>query len=365
MFTNVLKLSKRRMAQVAGGEFSRQASRGTAGFLSLFPEQSRSSEPFAMEELESRTFLSAAPVAPAVATSFLPMTNQAQISWNKPSGASTFTLYRNTVNNSTSASILASGTSSTSYTDKLDVGKTYYYWVKAFNGSLGTLSSASQCTDTDRSISKTVSVSGDKLIAALNFVNDLKSDLDTITSLAFGLSPSVSFRLSSLGGSITESEIVTSSGTIVSGTASGSINEAGSVTAQVSAGIPHIASVAVGLEVDETLSLGVYASYSASSSGWVFGSGSSLSGTVSATGFGQGTLLGFTGQVNVTSPTASWSLNLGTTGAQGSVGVSGPVTVGYSVTGPLKYSASGTIYKSPSVHLPTWSFSIANIKGLL
>ena len=65
------------------------------------------------------------------------------VSWSVVSGANTYYVYRNTSNNSGSASLLGT-TSSTSYTDSsIALGTTYYYWVKAYANSSSSYSDMS------------------------------------------------------------------------------------------------------------------------------------------------------------------------------------------------------------------------------
>ena len=65
------------------------------------------------------------------------------VSWSVVSGANTYYVYRNTSNNSGSASLLGT-TSSTGYTDSsIALGTTYYYWVKAYANSSSSYSDMS------------------------------------------------------------------------------------------------------------------------------------------------------------------------------------------------------------------------------
>ena len=91
--------------------------------------------PAVMEELESRTLLSAAPV---LAASFVPSANTAHLSWTAPSGSGsgTFSVLRNTTNSSSTANAIAVNLLGNSFTDAtVNTGKTYYYWVKAISTS--------------------------------------------------------------------------------------------------------------------------------------------------------------------------------------------------------------------------------------
>lgn len=60
------------------------------------------------------------------------------ISWNSVSGASHYIVYRNSINNSASASSISTWITSTSFEDmNANPGVTYYYWVKAATNSSG------------------------------------------------------------------------------------------------------------------------------------------------------------------------------------------------------------------------------------
>ena len=71
-----------------------------------------------------------------------------KITWNSSSGATSYELWRNTSNNTSSAKKVGT-TTSTSYEDSIEAGKTYYYWVKAIN-SIGN-SSVFSTTDSGNS----------------------------------------------------------------------------------------------------------------------------------------------------------------------------------------------------------------------
>src|SRR5208283_1997244 len=72
-------------------------------------------------------WISATPVA----------TNQINLSWHYISAATSYTLFRNTVNNTNTAlKVIGSLYSVTNYNDSiLFYGKKYYYWLKAYNYS--------------------------------------------------------------------------------------------------------------------------------------------------------------------------------------------------------------------------------------
>ncbi len=58
------------------------------------------------------------------------------VSWGTASGATSYTVYRNTSNDSGSATVIRSGVTSTSYADTSAApGTLYYYWVRAVNSS--------------------------------------------------------------------------------------------------------------------------------------------------------------------------------------------------------------------------------------
>jgi hypothetical protein len=58
-------------------------------------------------------------------------TNKVQISWNLSDGATSYKIYRNTTNNSASATQIGTSTASPYDNTSATVGTTYYYWVKA------------------------------------------------------------------------------------------------------------------------------------------------------------------------------------------------------------------------------------------
>ncbi len=63
-------------------------------------------------------------------------TDKVVISWSSVNGATSYTVYRGTGSSSSSASVLASSVTGTSYNDTSAVaGTTYYYWVKAVNSA--------------------------------------------------------------------------------------------------------------------------------------------------------------------------------------------------------------------------------------
>ena len=80
-----------------------------------------------------------APSAPnGVAAGDGTYTDRVRVTWNGVSGATSYEVWRNTANNSGSASRIAASVSGTSYDDTgVTAGQTYYYWVKAVN-SYGT-----------------------------------------------------------------------------------------------------------------------------------------------------------------------------------------------------------------------------------
>ncbi len=61
-------------------------------------------------------------------------TTVVQVTWTAPAGAANYSIYRNTVNNSGTASLIASNVVGTVYNDNgATPGVTYYYWVRARN----------------------------------------------------------------------------------------------------------------------------------------------------------------------------------------------------------------------------------------
>jgi fibronectin type 3 domain-containing protein len=74
------------------------------------------------------------PTVTGVSASDGTSTDHVVVYWDSASGADLYSVFRNTTNNSGTASIVGSGISSTVFSDATVVpGTTYYYWVKAFN----------------------------------------------------------------------------------------------------------------------------------------------------------------------------------------------------------------------------------------
>ena len=70
-------------------------------------------------------------------------TNKIQVTWNSVASATHYQVYRNTVNNSGTASALNDWTAGTTYDDlTAEAGDTYYYWVKAAASDTGDRESA-------------------------------------------------------------------------------------------------------------------------------------------------------------------------------------------------------------------------------
>ncbi len=90
----------------------------------------------------SKTGAKVSPVAPTAPTGVSAAdgasTANCTVSWGAVSGATSYTLYRNTSNDSGSATVIRSGVTSTSYADtSATPGTLYYYWIRAVN-SVGT-----------------------------------------------------------------------------------------------------------------------------------------------------------------------------------------------------------------------------------
>ncbi|MFC1461170.1 LamG-like jellyroll fold domain-containing protein [Verrucomicrobiota bacterium] len=63
-------------------------------------------------------------------------TNKVLITWNWASGATSYEVWRNTTNDTSSASKLADATETSCDDTSASIGQTYYYWVKAKNSSI-------------------------------------------------------------------------------------------------------------------------------------------------------------------------------------------------------------------------------------
>jgi uncharacterized delta-60 repeat protein len=88
-----------------------------------------------------KTFQAVSPPLPAptgVSASDGTYTDSVRITWNSVPGAGYYQVYRNTIDNSSSATVLGTWQSGISYDDySATPGQTYYYWVKAATDSSG------------------------------------------------------------------------------------------------------------------------------------------------------------------------------------------------------------------------------------
>ncbi len=88
---------------------------------------------------KSVTVKAAAAIAAPTISSAVTDTNKVTLSWNSITGATSYRIYR--ADTKTGAKTLLKAVNPTTYTDTTAVtGKTYYYFVKAFNGTTGVLS---------------------------------------------------------------------------------------------------------------------------------------------------------------------------------------------------------------------------------
>jgi beta-glucanase (GH16 family) len=88
----------------------------------------------ALESLESRLFLTAAPTGVVANNGSTP--TDIVVSWNTVSGASGYQVWRNTVANTSTATDIAPNASGTSFDDtNVTVGTNYFYWVVTTSGS--------------------------------------------------------------------------------------------------------------------------------------------------------------------------------------------------------------------------------------
>jgi hypothetical protein len=294
-----------------------------------------------------------------VKAAFVASTNQMQISWNASSGAASYNVYRNTVNNPNAASAISTGVSGLSFVDNSPVpGTSYYYWVKAWKGATASpFSTAAQNADSDHFAVVKKSISVNALLQVINITKDMVDDINDILAWDPAPKPSVSAVLDCLSASETENLLETPAGAIVSGTAEVSASESGHVTGQYTAGIPHILAMGLGVTVYESCNLNVAESYSRSS-GWVVNpSASEIVGAVSATGFGTATVAGYTGEIDLNVPSVTF---VGTLSGQVRIQPYVSVNVGYKVSGPW-VNTSGTLYQSRSLELPQWTFNLASL----
>ncbi len=76
-------------------------------------------------------------------------TDKVRVTWNSVSGASHYQVYRNTTNDTATASVVGSWQSGTTYDDTSTAsGQTYYYWVRAAADSSGAHASPFSSADT-------------------------------------------------------------------------------------------------------------------------------------------------------------------------------------------------------------------------
>jgi hypothetical protein len=90
---------------------------------------------FILESLETRRLLSvAAPIGVLANNGATP--TDLVVSWDAVSGATSYNIWRNSTDNSSTATDIAPGLTGTSYDDKsVTTGNTYYYWVTAAVGA--------------------------------------------------------------------------------------------------------------------------------------------------------------------------------------------------------------------------------------
>jgi hypothetical protein len=197
-------------------------------------------------------------------------------------------------------------------------------------------------------------ISANAMLQVINETKDLVDDINAILAWDPAAKPGVSAVLDCLSGTNTEMLLETQSGTIISGSASISLNESGHVTADVSAGIPYVASVGVGVTVKENCTITMAESYSMSSGWMVNPSATHVQGTISASGFGTATVAGYTGQINLNVPSVTF---VGTGTGQVTISPHVAVSVTYLVNGH-GVSKGGTLYQSSSLSIPSWTFDV-------
>lgn len=300
--------------------------------------------------------------APAnVKATFAATTNQMQISWSPSPGATLYNVYRGSINNTNAAVCIGSvAYGTTSFVDNSPPpGTTSYYWIRAYSGFVASAFSATATgVDTDRNVVVTKNnYTIDPLLNVINFTTDLVSGINDTLAWDPAPKPGVSGKIDSWNASVVETLIETPSGQIVSGTSQAIESETGEVTGQYSGGIPafNIATFSMGITVHESVSLTVTESYVASSRSWVVNpSASLLAGSVSATGFGAVTVLGHTGEIDLNVPSACFS---GT--GSGQVTIAPHVSV--TLTDQFNGGAPHTLWQSPTVWLPSWTFNLNDI----
>ena len=89
------------------------------------------------------------PSAPSSLSASANSSSSISVNWSSVTGASYYELYRNTANNSTSASLVDTYSSTSTTNSGLDSGTQYYYWIRACNsaGCSGFSASANATTD--------------------------------------------------------------------------------------------------------------------------------------------------------------------------------------------------------------------------
>jgi len=292
-----------------------------------------------------------------VGAAFNTMANQTQVSWSPVAGATSYSVYRSTMNNvNTAVSIGSVGAGATSTVDSSPaVGAEYFYWIKAVRGSASSgFSNAAASLDTDHNAIITTSLNLNSLLNAFNLTQDLVNDLNDL--LAWDPAPKldVSARLDFLSASVTENLLETPFNQIVSGTSRITLSESGEVTAQVVGGISAGISAAFGLTLHESITVGMTETYSASAHSWVVNPSATLvTGSLSAAASGAVTVLGLTSGMIVSTPGVSFS-------AAGS----GQITVAPRLSVHFAYELDGfthTIWQSPALSLPPKTFNLQAI----
>ena len=315
--------------------------------------------PAAMSGVTVSTSAASVPAPTNVKATFLTSANQMQVTWNASAGATSYNVYRNTVNNSNSATLIGPSVSGLSYLDKSPTpDASYYYWVKAGKGStMSAFSTAAQCNDSDHAYSGTKTFNLNPLLNVINFTKDLADDINGILKWDTAPKPSVSGKLDTWSACMTENVVETPSNQVVSGTSVVTASESGEVTGQYGGGISafNIASFAIGITLHESCKLVLSESYSATSHAWVvIPSGSSITGSVSANCFGTVAILGHTGELDLTIPSVSFASTI-----TGNVTITPHVSV--NVTYQLSGGAVHEIYQSPTLALPSWTFNVGTI----
>jgi hypothetical protein len=293
-----------------------------------------------------------------VKATFDPCTNQMQICWKGVDCAKSYTVYRSTTNCPDKAASIGSCITGTSFVDKCPTpGATYYYWVKANNGSKSScFSCAAKGVDTDQTVTVTKCIPTDTILKALGSLQWLEDDIKACIASYSGPKPSVSFCLDSLKATETETLIVTPCNTIVTGTSVITVNESGHGSATLCATLPCLGSVKVGAQFCESGTLQLTESYCASTGWTIILTSAKLTLDASAKGYAKTQFGKYTGEIDLDMACTACIV---TGSDKVTITPTASLSVCYSVNGPGLHR-SGALDVGPTT-LPSWTLDLSSI----